>query len=298
MKKLNYKVQSSSGHRLDVNYYDAGEDAKALVQILHGMEEHKERYDEFACFLAEHGYSVLAHDHLGHGGSAHPLGNMISFEYVLQDIDIVRKTVDFDGRFAGRYLCFGHSMGSFLARIYASKYDVDCLIACGTGQPSALQARMTKLLLFFQKSGVPLHRIQEIITKSMSKGFDSPTEWLSYDKENQKRYIEDPLCGFPFTKEGYLTLTDIIIALSKKSVFEDCTARAILLIAGEDDPVGAKGRDIAKIEERYREAGKVVESGIYANMTHEILNETERAKVYRDVLEWIDGKLRMIRDKH
>lgn len=290
MKKLNYTVQSSSGHRLDVNYYDAGEDAKGLVQILHGMEEHKERYDEFAGFLAEQGYCVILHDHLGHGGSAHPLGNMISFEFVLKDIDIVRRTVDFDGRFSGKYICFGHSMGSFLARIYASKYDVDFLIACGTGQPSASQARMTKWLLFFQKPGVPLHKIQNIIAKSMSKGFDSPTEWLSYDKENQKRYIEDPLCGFPFTKEGYIVLTDIIIQLSKREVFENCTAKAILLIGGEDDPVGAYGKDIVKVRDRYKESGKTVESLIYQNMTHEILNETEKRKVYQDVLGWLDTR--------
>lgn len=290
MKKLNYKVQSSSGERIDVNYYDAGEKTKALVQILHGMQEHKERYHNFALFLAENGYSVLCHDHLGHGRSvsdAHPLGDLISAEFVLRDIDVVRKSVDFEGRFAGKYICFGHSMGSFMARIYASKYQVDYLVACGTGQPSAWEARLMKFLLRFQKSGVPLFTIQKIINRSMNKMFSSPAEWLSYSKENQKKYLEDPLCGVPFTKEGYRALSDIVILLSDKAVFEDCSAKEILLIAGQDDPVGHFGKGVELVRERYTGCGKKVQSILYEGMTHEILNENNKAKVYFDVLEWL-----------
>lgn len=286
MKKANYQVKSSASQMLDVNYYEA-ENPKAIVHILHGMQEHKERYDDFARFLADQGYSVLIHDHLGHGRSTsdrHPLGDMVSFSHVLRDIDIVRKSVDI----TLPYILFGHSMGSFLARIYASQYRVDRLIACGTGQNSDITAKAGKLFLKLKQPGVPLPDIQDMIMKRMERDFDHPFDWLSYNKENQKAYIADPLCGEPFTKEGFMTLLDIAIELNKSETYRHCTAKKILLISGEDDPVGDFGKGVKYAEEKYRKAGKDVRLILYPNMSHEILNETEKYRVYEDVLDFLE----------
>lgn len=286
MKKTNYQVKSSASQMLDVNYYEV-EEPKALVQILHGMQEHKERYDQFASFLAEKGYSVVIHDHLGHGRSIsdrHPLGDMVAFNYVLNDIDIVRKSVNFKGPF----VLFGHSMGSFLARIYASQFRVDKLIACGTGQNSDLPSKAAKLLLKIKKPGVPLPEIQDMIMKRMEKHFEHPFDWLSYNKENQRTYIADPLCGEPFTREGFTTLLDIAIELNKTATYKHCSAASILLISGEDDPVGDFGKGVKYAEEKYRHYGKNVRTILYPNMSHEILNEIEKYRVYEDVLAFLE----------
>ena len=42
---------------------------QAVLQIVHGMTEYVERYQEFAEYMAKHGYLVVGHDHLGHGDS-------------------------------------------------------------------------------------------------------------------------------------------------------------------------------------------------------------------------------------
>ena len=42
---------------------------KAIVQISHGMIEHSDRYEEFMTFMAQQGYVMVAHDHLGHKNS-------------------------------------------------------------------------------------------------------------------------------------------------------------------------------------------------------------------------------------
>lgn len=316
VKTSNYQVKSSSGELLDVQLYEA-EEPRGLVHILHGMEEHKERYEEFALFLVRSGFSVLTHDHLGHGKSispAHPIGDMIGFDYVLRDIDLVRRSATAEegsaegksaeeghaGKSAERgsarlascpYICFGHSMGSFLARIYASKYKVDLLIACGTGQNSGIMAALLKFVVFFQKPGVPLYHIQKMVTGPMGKAFDTPADWLSYNKENQERYLSDPLCGRPFTKAGYRTLADIVRHLNRTGVFRDCTADHILLISGEDDPVGNFGKGVRAAEARYRRFGKDVRAILYPNMTHEILNETDKHSVYSDVLDFLTASL-------
>lgn len=283
--KMNIQVKSSASQMLDVNYYEA-ENPKALVQILHGMQEHKERYDDFARFLAKEGYSVLIHDHLGHGKSVsdrHPLGDMVSFSHVLRDIDIVRNSVDVKGSF----ILFGHSMGSFLARIYASQFRVDKLIACGTGHRGDFPAKAGKLLLKMKKPGVPLPEVQDMIMKRMEKHFEHPFDWLSYNKANQRAYIADPLCGEPFTKEGFITLLDIAIELNKSEIYRHCTAKKILLISGEDDPVGDFGKGVRYAEEKYRNCGKDVKTILYPHMSHEILNETEKYRVYEDVLHFL-----------
>ena len=42
---------------------------RAVVQLVHGMSEHKERYLPFMEYLAELGYVTVIHDHRGHGKS-------------------------------------------------------------------------------------------------------------------------------------------------------------------------------------------------------------------------------------
>ena len=43
---------------------------RGVVQLIHGMAEHIDRYDDFARFLADTGYLVAGHDHIGHGDTA------------------------------------------------------------------------------------------------------------------------------------------------------------------------------------------------------------------------------------
>lgn len=54
---------------LSVLWIVPDEEIKGVVQIAHGMSEHKERYLPFMEFLAEHGYASVINDHRGHGKS-------------------------------------------------------------------------------------------------------------------------------------------------------------------------------------------------------------------------------------
>lgn len=287
MEKRNYSIESSSNERVDVNYYET-ENPKALIQILHGMQEHKERYDDFASFLCEHGYNVVVHDHLGHGKSIsqkHPLGDMVSFDCVVKDIDLVRQSTNF----TGTYYLLGHSMGSFLARVYSSLYPVEKLVLSGTGEQSNVVTTLLKLVLAFNKPGVPLPKIQDMTLGPMGKKFEDPTMWLSYNEENRKKYAQDPLCGVPFTKEGYSVLADIVKNMNKPDTYKNNTAKKILLVSGEKDPVGDDGKGIMMVADKYKKYNKDVDYKLYKNMTHEILNETDKQVVYDDLLAYFDN---------
>lgn len=285
MSEITYKVKSSAGPELDICLYKA-KDPKGLVQILHGMQEHKGRYNNFAKFLQDKGYHVLIHDHLGHGDSinkSHPLGDMVGLEYALKDIKIVKDTVDFEGQ----YILFGHSMGSFLARIYSCEYELDKLIACGTGQTPNILANLMKFTLKFNKSGKPVNYIHKIMGMKMGSKFENELDWLSYNRDNQKAYEEDSLCGNPFTKTGYQTLFDMTKKINDEDTYKNCKAKKILLISGEDDPVGDFGKGVNKAYEKYKSYGHDIEKILYKNMTHEILLEKDNDIIFEDILEFL-----------
>ena len=47
---------------------DSGE-CRAVLQLTHGMQEFIDRYEPFATYLADNGFLVVGHDHIGHGQS-------------------------------------------------------------------------------------------------------------------------------------------------------------------------------------------------------------------------------------
>jgi len=66
----------------------------------------------------------------------------------------------------------------------------------------------------------------------------------------------------------------------------------VLVISGQDDPVGDYGDGVRQVCHRLREAGlQDVQLVLYDAMRHEILNERERERVYADILLWCDAVL-------
>ena len=120
------------------------EEVKGIVQISHGMAEHKERYFSFMEYLTERNYVVVINDHRGHGESVRDKNDLGYFydesgEYIVKDLHQI--TLYMKERFPGKpvYL-FGHSMGSMAVRMYIKKYDseIDKLIVCGSPSKNPL----------------------------------------------------------------------------------------------------------------------------------------------------------------
>lgn len=66
-------LRAEDGYKLDLHIFET-ENARGCVQIIHGMEEHKERYDAFAQELQKAGFTVVSSDMRGHGVGAPELG--------------------------------------------------------------------------------------------------------------------------------------------------------------------------------------------------------------------------------
>ncbi|MCL2757130.1 MAG: lysophospholipase [Coriobacteriia bacterium] len=281
---------------------------KAIVQIVHGMEEHINRYEGFARFLAGQGFVVGAADMLGHGQSiASPeLLSCIPAEngktILIEDVHELRSLISeaTEERFSQQlpFFMFGHSMGSFIVRAYITYHTQGLAgaILCGSGQQPILLSkigntiakRITKSKGETYKSDF-LEGLGAGAYAKKIKNARTDYDWLCTDEAIVDAYIADPLCGVPFSAGAYVALTDITAeiatAANAAKVPRDLP---ILFIAGSLDPVGANGAGVQKAASLLKNAGvRQVDVVLYTDMRHEVLNETGKKDVYAGLASWM-----------
>ena len=294
----NLQIESSvKGIYLDVNYISV-KMPKALVVILHGMSEHKERYNYFLEKLAKEGYLPVVYDHRGHGKSVknlEDLGYFYSDDASLlgEDVHIVISY------FKEKYpqltvILFSHSMGTLIARNYISKYDdeITKLILCGPPTKNNLVdigLLVAKLANIFGNSRKPNEFLNKLSIESFNKNYKYPNEWLSKNEKNVANYNSDPLCGFIFTTNGFLNLFSLQKhAFKKKDYLVKNKSLDILLLAGTCDPVIISIKKFKELEKFLEELGyRNVTSKVYPHLRHDLIQEEEKDIIIHDILEFI-----------
>jgi len=269
----------------------------ALVQLAHGMAEHKERYLPVMRFLAEHGCACIINDHRGHGGSVRKKDDLGYF-YADGGRGLVKDLHQLTALFRSEYpgvpvILFGHSMGSLAARAYAAQFgrDIDGLIVCGSPGFNPLvkvALALTEVLTLAHggrraKSGL----MNRLLNGPFEKRFHAgPFAWLSANADNVKKYEADPLCGFPFTLNGYRALLNLMIAAyDKKTSIR--RSLPVHFISGADDPCAPDEKGFLAAAQNLRDRGCAeVTSKLYPGLRHEILNEGVQ-EVRDDLLETI-----------
>ena len=271
-----------------------------VLQMCHGMCEHINRYDEFARFLAGHGFYVVGHDHLGHGQSttsreklgyfAHPDGN----DVVISDIQQLRvKTQEKYPKLP--YFMMGHSMGSFLLRQYLGLYSggLSGAVIMGTGhQPSLILnggMLICKIISMFKGWDYRSMFVDGMAGGSYEKKMGRA--WLSRDKENQDVYDADPYCGFKFTVNAYFHMFWGMLKMNDQEKEGKASKKLpLFFVSGAEDPVGENGKGVEKVVNLYKENGyENVKMKLYPEDRHEILNERDKDVVYEDILNFLRG---------
>lgn len=281
---------------------------RAVVQLIHGMAEHIGRYDDFARFLASCGFAVCGHDHIGHGLSVRTkeeLGHMppeTGADVLVADADTLRRVAQDAFGDAVPYFMFGHSMGSYVLRVYLTRHGegLSGAIICGTGQePKALS--LAGNLLAGLGATVRGETTRSPLIHSMADGafqnqVDDPQtefDWISFDRDNIERFMEDDLSGFMFTLGGYSTLTRLTLLAADLELAKRVPDELpLLFVAGSEDPVGNKGEGVREAVNLMLKSGaRDVELVLYEGMRHEILNEAGSEAVYADILGWLESLL-------
>lgn len=279
---------------------------KAVLQIVHGIAEFVERYDEFARYLTGLGYVVVAEDHMGHGQSINGGGIRGYFHggWFTAVEDTYRLLQDTKAQYPNiPYVLFGHSMGSFMARTILCRYPdsgISAAIVCGTGwQPAFALPALCKTLELVCSRGdetKPNQTLQNLVFGSYNRKVEhprTPYDWLSRDADVVDAYIAHPLCGF--TASAGL-LRDLVKGIHFVEQPNHLAAMRknlpVFFIAGGDDPVGNYGKGVQKTAEAFRKAGLTdVSVRIYPLCRHEILNEINRQEIFEDISQWLDAKI-------
>ena len=284
-------------HRWDVDR------PRLLVHIVHGMAEHGARYERLALELNTQGMAVWAHDHRGHGLTATSSGALLGhfadsngWRLVVSDSWGVSREM------AAAYpgipiVLFAHSMGSFVGQTLLGEHgdSYRAVVLSGTdGPPDAAEGFLRALSvgqLRILGGRSPGRWIDRQITRTFNRRFEpraTDFDWLSRDTVEVRKYVDDPLCGFPLSSQSWFDFLHGKSDLgSEEQVDRIPRTLPIRLIAGTHDPVGKDGTGVKKLLEIYQKKGLSVSSQFYDEARHELVNETNRERVTADLIEWL-----------
>ena len=286
-------------------YTPASGVVRGVVQLSHGMVDHTGRYEALASYLCARGYVFAGNDHLGHGASVAADEDFGFFaesggvDILLRDLHSMNRILR--ERFPGiKPVIIGHSMGSFLSRLYVNKYPhtVSGHVIHGTGGPMGIVLPLGKALvktvaLFRGKR----HRSPFVASVAFA-GYNSKfpksegkSAWLTRDLERVSDRDTDKRTSFIFTLSAYYDLFSAVSRSNSKKWFSEYQRELpTLIMSGDMDPVGNYGDGPKYVYKHLMIRGVTdLELKLYEGARHELFNELNRAEVFADITTWLGG---------
>ena len=290
---------AANGHDIHTQLWAPEGQPSCVIQILHGLGEHGDRYARFAAKAVERGFAVCVHDHRGHGKHADELGHFPGASGWLQLVTDSEAVNDYvREKFTGiPVVLLGHSMGSYVAQTFAMRCGsrLSGLILSASTWPSRLQLVPAKLLARIEALRLGSRGRSGLLDKLGFGNFNRPFEpartgldWLSRDEAEVDEYISDPLCGGPYSCGLWLgLLSGLFDVASDAAISHVPLDLPILISGGESDPVGGDS-GMTRLAMHYAQTShQRIKVKIYAEGRHEMLNETNRDEVTADWLDWV-----------
>ncbi len=292
MKTL--KIKGYNDFELASYVWDKVNNPVGVVQIIHGMQEHALRYEDFAKALNKKGLIVFASDLRGHGQTA--IQNNMAPGY--SDGDIFMEIV-YDQIIITDYLTktyklpvhiFGHSFGSFITQRYMVEncFKVKSVVLCGSTYTNSMAFKsgymVASTLKFFGQKKKPADLIEKISIKGYGKYFLN-NNWLTRDEKVWYKYSQDNLCGQTFPNNFYWSFFKNA-RKNYKNLKNIPYYLPILIISGTSDPVPGK-KGIFKLFMAYGKAMKKVYLKGYKDARHELHNEINKAEIIKDITDFM-----------
>jgi alpha-beta hydrolase superfamily lysophospholipase len=297
---------SDQVHELALYLWETGERPRGIVQVVHGMRDHMGRYADFARYLSRHGFIVCGHDQLGHGRTAGVRGDYGFFarehgaRILVQDCSRVTRWVTSAFPELPVFL-LGHSMGSLIGRIYILHHanrlaGFLCMGTSGERAYMPLVRAMSGISGGISSLGARSRLTDHLLRLSNGRRLrrgESEMAWLSRDSAAVEDYLADAHTRPHFTRSAYNDLFELqLAACSKGWAGRVDPGLPILLLSGEEDPVGDFGRGVVQTYDRLKLAGALdVRCKLYEGARHDLLNELNREEVCFDILEWLGSHL-------
>ena len=295
-------LERDQDFKIFLRIWDEVENPKAIVQIFHGMAEHSERYDDFAKYLNSKGFIVYADDHRGHGlsvkeGSVQGYIGEDGFNRIVEDEKEISNLIRKSYKELPLYI-FAHSFGSFIGQEYITKYskEIDGIILSGSSKQDGIDLKMGKVLASIQKLLFNETAKAKLIDKLSFGAYNSKVknrktncDWLSRDEKEVNKYLEDEKCGFISPINFYNHMFNGLSKLYKLEKLNKIDKNlSILVISGDEDPVGKYGIGVRRLHQQYVDLGlKNSAIKLYEGGRHELLNETNKHEVYDFIYNWL-----------
>ncbi len=287
--------------KLSYRIFDVS-DPKAVVFTVHGMQEHKERYEALASCLNKHQIACINYDLPGHGETAGNEENKGWFGENNGWKALVDSAADIALIARKKYpdvpvVYFGHSMGTMVGRVFLQNYDllIDAMILSGAPNYNpGCRVGLAVADAEAKRKGKRGHSklLDKLATGSFNQGIKDPRtelDWLSYNTDNVDKYIADEWCGFPFTIQGYHDLFTLMVKMNDTSLYRCMNPDIpILFFAGEDDPCTGGEKGLKKSIRTLKDAGyDKIDTKIWPYMRHETMHEDDAPAVMEYAAEWI-----------
>ena len=266
---------------------------KAVVQIVHGILEHRKRYLDFARFLAENGYAVIVSDNRGHRHSVderYPLGHMAEPARMIQDQYEITQFIK--KRFTQPLYLYGHSFGSILARLYLQEHDdqIAKLLLTGTVQHET-KAQFACAVAAIANRFVGERRFSWIIKKISD--FDAKDKsWLTNSEEHLQKAIDDPWMIPGYDNRGTATIWQADHQLKDFAKFrcQNPELPIFSITGAEDSNITGGEKGLLDTENTLRKIGyRHIDMLDLPKMKHEVLNEVDNQLVYQLILDFFNN---------
>lgn len=286
---------TSDDRKLICTLWDRVTRPRGIIQIIHGMDEYIDRYDRFARFMNAHGYIVFGDDHRAHGRTAGrdkigiTDGDMDLFDATVADeLEIMEYL---RGRFNLPLILFGHSYGSFITQsiiTQTSAHSGVCLSGTAMYPRPMLWAANTAAALGKKWRGAdaPAHFLERFSPiRSRHNGPDP----LTRDTRISADAARDPMRGHTFSYGFYHAMFKNLMHM-RRWANPDIP---MLIIGGDDDAVGGRGKYATRLYRFYQRAGvHDVSLILYPGARHELLMEVNYTDVHQDILNFADNALK------
>ncbi|HGM1124038.1 TPA: lysophospholipase [Clostridioides difficile] len=311
MKCTNFTFKGEEG--LDIYTYKWEDEnikkPKAVIQIAHGMAETAQRYETFAKVLTKNGYIVYINDHRGHGKTAKIIENVghlaekEGFRCLVEDMYTLTNIIKKENEDLPIYL-FGHSMGSFASQRYIMDYgnNLSGLILCGSNGKQGIILNLAHLIINREikkyRRRSRSNKINDLIFggQIIRRNEKTKFDWLSRDKEQVEKYINDPFCGVVCSCGFFYDLVQGLKEIEDKENLKKVPLDIpIYIISGDKDPIGKNGKGVLRLRDRYIKLGvKDVTCKLYKDGRHELLNEINKEEVFEDIICWLNNKIEIL----